>query len=539
MPVRNQNWYDLQAGRRYPLDDRSTGIDDAGNPIRDDIIVDCHIRFPETYGKCAFISGITVTGNIVAVVISARDTLDNGDIQTIAAISVAKPITTNTNYPVQGIVAGAAGWMAFGPGVAENFSARYTTPIQSLLAPRNARPYRQLPVRTLGKYGVSDPLQNVINISAQPPLTAEYEQVTIGGKVANAIVLSLRGGTQNLDYEPLQYFLGPCGARPESGTCPKQPILTINGVAPDCSGNINLDFIDGINGFPFLGCGGIAINTDISLTNLCATDPPAVSGNDECAPSSSSSSGSGGAGSNSSSSSSSFVISSSASPSSSSSETCLTLPLCKLLTSTVGMTTRAGEFYAETLNAPGECVAGLPPTNSTSRVVLRSGAITGTNVLTLDNCASDWAINHRVSAVMRISGGIKHISGVVLNYLTPQQVGASNPRYLVAALNLDAAAFQLLRFNGSTFVTEFSADMETYEFNYDPSAWYVVSITAMPLNPGQVNSPIVVFCELKQVTAVDPEISFSVTVAEYGLIAGTVGIFADQTYTNFSHLIVE
>jgi len=55
MAIRNQNWYNLQSTRRYPLDDISTGVDDAGAFIREDIIVDCHIRFPNTLGEYLYI----------------------------------------------------------------------------------------------------------------------------------------------------------------------------------------------------------------------------------------------------------------------------------------------------------------------------------------------------------------------------------------------------------------------------------------------------------------------------------------------------
>lgn len=542
MPVRNQNWYDLQAGRRYPLDDRSTGLDDAGEFLRDSLIVDCHLKFPEAYGNYAFISGITVTANIVTVVISASDSLVAGSSKIIAAVSVAKPLTTNTNYPLQGIVDGVAGWIAFGPGVSDNFVGRYSTPIQTLIAPRNGRPYREMPVKTLRKYGVQEKLQNIVNIAAQAPVFAEYAQVEILGKTANAIVLSLRGNTQNLDYEPLQYFLGPCGARPESDTCAKSPILAINGVTPDCNGNIEIVFDAGLSGYLFDGCGGIAIGAPIGLADACAKEDPKIGGADECAPSSSSqSSSSSGTISESSSSSSADSTSSSATTtsSSSSSAVCLTLPLCLPLLNDNGLTARAGVFYTETRTAPETCDSGVPTTNTISRNVLRSSLVTGTNLLILDNCASDWALDHRVSAVLQLGGGARRNGGVVLNYLTPAQAGGANHKYLTATINLETAAFQLFRYNGSTLVNEFTALFEDYDFSFDPTAWYVVSITPMLLDPGQLNSDVVVFCELKKLGEATPDISFSVTVDEYGPIMGSVGLFSNQAYTYFSHLFIE
>jgi len=55
MPIRNANWYNLHSTRRYPLDDNATGTDDAGIRLADDILVDCHLRFPKIAGQYAYI----------------------------------------------------------------------------------------------------------------------------------------------------------------------------------------------------------------------------------------------------------------------------------------------------------------------------------------------------------------------------------------------------------------------------------------------------------------------------------------------------
>ena len=229
---------------------------------------------------------------------------------------------------------------------------------------------------------------------------------------------------------------------------------------------------------------------------------------------------------------------------SSSSIVCLTLPLCRALTNTSGFTTRGGVFYPYAISAPILCASSASSGSSNSssayasQTVLRSGLVTGVNLLTLNNCPTDWALDHRVSAVLRLGGGSNFNGGLALNYLTTQQTGGG-PKYLAAVLNPEEAAFQLLRYNGSTFVTEFSADFDLYPFTFDPDAWYVVSMTPTRLNPGQINSPIVVSCELRKITETAAEISFAVTVAEYGLIAGSVGLFVNQAYTYFSHLTIE
>jgi hypothetical protein len=297
MPIRNANWYDLQSTRRYPLHDRSTGVDNDGQLIRDNIIVDCNIKYPSTYGDVAFIQSITVSPGIVTVIIAAADNEQATTSTAIAAVTVAKPIQLSKNYPVQPLVAGVAGWFVFGDGVIENFTGRYATPIQTLLIPQNARAYRALPVTSIKKSNVSTSLTGLVSIEVAAPIVANLTDVEIAGKPTRALVFSLDGNITDVAYNPLSYFLGPCAQRPESGTCPNTPIESINGVAPDCNGNIQLkvaaDAPDGpLSIYPFKNCGGLGIHLNIDLPEICGPrkyDPPREA-NDQCTTSSSSSS---------------------------------------------------------------------------------------------------------------------------------------------------------------------------------------------------------------------------------------------------------
>lgn len=544
MPVRNQNWYDLQEGRRYPLDDRGTGVDNDGTLLKDNIIVDCHIRFPDSYGEYAFVSGITVTENIVSVVVSVSpDMTDPAVAQAVGALSIVKPIVIGRNYPLQNLVPGVAGWIAFGSGVTENFVGRYSTPTQTLINRRNAKPYFNMPVKSIGKYGAAETLKNIVKIAAQAPVYATYKTVEVGGKTANAIVLSLQGNLQDLAYEPLEYFLGPCGKRPESGTCPKQAILSINGIKPDCNGNIDIAFDSGLTSYLYENCGGLGVDVNLGVSTLCPKTPvspdcftgerPVGDGVDECVSSSSSSSLSSQSGTSSSSSAPTGSSSSSLS-SSSSSTVCLTLPHCKTFTAAPDLddsvAVNAGVFYVENKNAPTDCTTTSALAN---RDVLRASLVTGFSVLTLKNCATDWALSHRITARAQLAGGQKRNAGVIVNYLTAAQTG-NKPTFIAAVLDLDATAFRLLRYNGTNLVVEYSAAFNTHSFAFEPEAWYDISVTPV-LFGGQV----VVYCELTKLGNAEPDISFSVAVENYGFIAGAAGIFANQAYAYFSHLIIE
>lgn len=566
MPVRNQNWYDLQEGRRYPLDDRGTGVDDAGELIRDNILVDCHIKFPAEYGNYPYVSGLTVTGAIVTAVISAAENEEGDNSKILCAVSVPKPITLSRNYAVTPIATGVAGWVAFGSGCAENFSGKYSTPKQTLIALRNARPYRQMPVQSLGKFGLPDALQDIININAAAPVIAEYADVEIEGKQTKAVVFSLRGQFDDTEDQPLREFLGPCGARPESGTCPKEPILTINGIKPDCAGNININVGEGLSSYLFENCGGLGISFGIGLSTFCPkeqinpdcsrTGGGTIGGADLCETSSSSARSSSSV-SALASSSTAGQSSSSGQPSSSSSTVdntpCLSLPYCANLTDAAAeaLVSRFGVFENAVVPAPDGCaVASSSSTSSDSsdssassseppaaiiyppRTVIQSTSVTGFNILTLKNCATDWAINQKIAATFRLTGGPRRNGGVVVNYLTPNQTG-NNTTFMAAVMDIELNQFRLLRYNGTNIVVEFAESFANSSFVYDTSKWYTASIT-----PTILNNNISLRCTLGEFGATVPAITFEVATPNYGFVAGSAGIISNQAYTYFSHVTI-
>jgi hypothetical protein len=382
MPVRNQNWYDLQAGRRYPLDDSSTGLDDAGAFIDDSILVDCHIRFPNNLGVVAFVQAITVSNTLVTVLIGTADAAHTqNSIRTIAAINIAKPVQLNKNYPVTALANGVAGWLVFGNGIKTDFTARYATPAQTLILPRCARAYRPLPIPTMGKLNLDTALSGIVDLEAIAPVVAERKTMFVGGKAVDAIEFRLDGNLTNVDYNPYEYFLGECGSRPESGTCPKPPIETINGVSPDCNGNITITG-EGISVYPFIPEGGIGLDIPLGLDDVCDKrryDPPRQ-GSDICISSSSSRSSSSstaitGSSSRSSSSTATPTVSSSSSiadtpspsvSSSSSSSSHASLPFCQPFTGNLSaiLTTVSGRFTARTQQAPEKCTVQISSSSS-------------------------------------------------------------------------------------------------------------------------------------------------------------------------------
>ncbi len=124
------------------------------------------------------------------------------------------------------------------------------------------------------------------------------------------------------------------------------------------------------------------------------------------------------------------------------------------------------------------------------------------------------------------------MAGLVLNYLPAAGAGTS-AKYLVAAVDADTRTFKLLRYNGSTFVTEYSAAFDDFGFSFVRGNWY--SVSALPTintDTGDVS----VTCALKGAAQ---EMEFTTSVANYGMLAGSFGLFADRTYAYFNKLEIE
>lgn len=269
MGIRNLNWYNLQSTRRYPLDEFCTGEDDTGQSMLNDILVDCHLRFPKALGTYPYLQAVTVSSGLVTIIVGVSDDFQRTG-KSVAAITVPKPAEINVNIAVTPMIAGVAGWVVLGSGIdSGNFSARFSTPRQSLLTARCARGYTPLPIPEMNKQYVTQKLQGIVNFAAESPLRLDYKKED--DRVL--VVFSLDRSDASLSYNPLEFFLGSCAQRPESNTCGKTPISTINGIRPDCTGNIKILF-ENMDAKLFKDCGGIDLVTDTGLIEACQGPPP-------------------------------------------------------------------------------------------------------------------------------------------------------------------------------------------------------------------------------------------------------------------------
>lgn len=537
MPVRNQNWYNLQATRRYPLDDKSTGVDDSGKFIRDDIIVDCHIRFPNTFGQYLYVQGISVSNNLVTVVFGVSATVDALDGATIAAVSVTKPTATNMNYAIAAVQPGVTGWVAFGPGIETNFTGRYSTPAQTLIGQRNARPYRPLPIPTIGKINLSTALSDLVLVTATTPVTARYIDETLlppenrlpkydpntqqtTTAPIRAILFSTTAPTA--EFNPLVAFLGPCGQRPESGTCPKTPIERINGVAPDCeTGNINIVGGDGLTIRTFAECGGADITTPLGLEESCKKDPKdQPKGKDDCPCESAGATdrycwppiGSGGA-----------VCEEVGAP-------CPNLPICTTFSECEisQFEVVSGAFRNKTASAPAANCCDTPPGFSEHDVYVAT-SVGAVNIALLAGCASDWAYDHTISVeVQPRASGIKQNGGLVINHMRVTESGRCKTKYVAAVIDVGSSELQIYRFDGTNLIKENKVAIPT-----NPTHWYRLTVTA-----AANNGTTTITATAYNITTDSNLATLTTNISDYEVVNGRVGIFTNSSVAYFNRFEV-
>lgn len=274
-------WYNANSQRGYPLDDQASGADDAGTLLPTDILVDCQIRFPDTLGQYAFVSGISSSAKLLTLTIAAADQANTATTFTpLAAVSLLKPVDSFRHYTVSPLAAGVAGFVVF-QNTDRLAYARFSSPAQSRLLYRCARPYKTPPVTSLIKSGLPTGLSGDVRFAGRGDIVVDHVTREIAGSDRDVIRFRLASSTR---AELLKHYTGPCGGRPESRTCNEEGIVRLGGVTPDCNGNIQIKF----RGFTVgrLGdCNGLVLDQPIGLADLCASRrKPAYRGNNLCLP---------------------------------------------------------------------------------------------------------------------------------------------------------------------------------------------------------------------------------------------------------------
>lgn len=567
MDALHNNWLNAQASRRYPLDDNATGTGDDLRRLKDDIIVDLHMRWPSIAGNYAFIGGVTVSRKIVTAVILAADSPDSvTNFTPLAAISVMQPVKDYAYYNLEPLYPGVGGFIAFGD-VGEVFNIRFSTPRQGLISPKCGRSYSQLPIPSMRKYGRADGLAGLVRILAGPDLEIVKEEVNVDDVLMDALVIRLAAPTTTRN--PLADYIGPCGKRPESRNCDRPGIQTINGVSPNCDGNIDIEFIGLVEG-PYQSCGtgeaGVTLDQALGLAEVCPDrTAERFQGSDYCDPTADSSlsmSSEGGGGGESSESDSNGGGSSEAvpcedipfldcfdlglhqswsiksglygfTPSDSPEETCPTIVPCVHRNSgfsslsslssqsslSVGEVHWAREWRSASSMSCSVMVSQALQLRDTSR----------RNIIIWDDCGTGNSSNKKITTQVQLTNtGVVQNAGVILNYRLVNPLTNPQIRYFLAQINRNSNKIELYSYNGVQFVLENDV---TVGIPFSLTDWYEIEVTVTDDLTGKLIS-----VHVRNVTTPAwPMVSFNLLTNRWGDSVGHHGLHTMQATSNFSY----
>lgn len=261
MSYKGRNFHDLNSVRGYPLDDTATGLSDAGVRMPDGILVDACLRFPRTIGQFAYLMAVNSSPTQVSFVIGVADELDDSTMLPIAALSLSAPILSGKPYELKPLLVGVAGWLVFGPND-EPYAGKFSTPSQSRLLDRVARPYQSLPVPWISKTMDEHKLVSETHLFGGTDIEVITGQRLIEGALKDAVIIRLTGDLQ----AKLEEYAGTCGGRPDSRTCILPGVESISGATPDANGDIEIAF-GGMRASSIPN--GVLVSTSASLPELC------------------------------------------------------------------------------------------------------------------------------------------------------------------------------------------------------------------------------------------------------------------------------
>ena len=271
----NQDFYNLNTTRSYPVDEIATGVSNDGLQIPNTILSDMCFRFPITLGQYAFLSALHVSPRLVSLLISVSDDIYGTNTIPVAALTLPRQqVIENVPCKLVPLVTNVAGWVVFGNLDNSEYAGKFNGPSQAMLAPRAARSYHKLPIDFVSKDTQDLKLVGDVELLGDASLSIVSDYRIIQGVLRKSLVFSLKNATKDVLVE----LAGPCGGRPESKTCNGIAIEQINDVKPDENGNITLNFeigtvtnVETIN-IPY----GLMVNTAAALPDICgktANDP--------------------------------------------------------------------------------------------------------------------------------------------------------------------------------------------------------------------------------------------------------------------------
>lgn len=537
MSVRNAHFYNLNETRSYPLSETGSLLSDQGVRLPSDIFTDMHIRYPQQLGRYPFLGSVSVTENLVSFTIQGADALTGSPgLTPIAVFTRPKSqIVEGRQYPVRGQVPGVGGWVVFGSGIQEAYTGRFSSgPSQSLILPNACRWYRPLPVDSLSGMFNEDKLTGVIQLRGVDPVFVVKEEREIDGVLRDVIVVRLvqpENQGQAIPPNVFEQFAGRCGKRPESGNCGNpEPIEFINTVAPNCNGEVFIEFRGCAEIAKILGDCGVAVDCQLGLIDACLPDHLPVDGElpneyeDQCAPSESVSEDSDSVP---------EEPSESIDPPPESESVVGELPYLECFDSQTAENwlVENGSWSFIDDDSPDEPCVDVPEGYSYYTSGAEAQAVRN---LAVWSGFDDQASQRRVTTSLKLSpgsSGARHNGGVVFNYRDHLLIDGRKV-YFLAEIDFEDQVFRIRRFNGTAFVPIVSTTVPGIALNQ----WYRITVTVEDFDADDVT----ITAQLEGITNPSIDVQLGPFVSStYLPDTGLMGLHANRANTRFSYFQLE
>lgn len=400
-------WLNANENRAYPLHDNA-GRRAGTSLLPNDLLADCQIWLPRSLGRYVCLSSASVSPKLVTLTFVASQEhpqcgSPDGSFTPIAVLSLLRPVVRFKPYALRPLAPGVGGWINLGNGAnGANLTALFENLSEGLLCDRTVRSYPDLPVSSIGKTGISPPLQGLVGLRGSlGKVVVSNGTRVIGGITRKVILIGL-----DLSSSPtatLLDYAGACGHRPSAATCNKPALTEINQVKPDCNGNIDLVFLGDV----VVGDAGdgLILDNPVGMAQVCVPKPYKVIDNNDCSSSSSATPPP-------------ESSSSSPSPPPESSSSGLAGPYCEDFTGPhTELTDKSGTFTLQTIKR------FQPPYELTLKRLVSSGTVQ--EEFTLDMLRiPDVAAGYNLRALIRPRSG--HFEGhVIFGYVPPSGGGPS------------------------------------------------------------------------------------------------------------------
>jgi hypothetical protein len=523
-----RQWLNQNSAWAYPVDDEANETSDAGELLPTDAIADLAVRWPSSYGDYAFVSSVLLSPGLVAVTLQVSDNPNTG-FQPLASLSVARKSLDRRVYPLEPAVPGVGGWLAFSEAAIRGdlYQGRFSAAKQTRLSGRAGRPYRPLPIPSLGRLG-TDGLLGDVRIAAKDPLRIDVEEREILGQMKRCFVFRLASASigsvpvvVDNDKSVFAQFAGDCGGRPETRTCPDpQPHEFINSVGPDCNGVLTFRFTGCAHMTPLRDKCGVVVNCDVSLEDSCK--PPDVANDQGYLPSE-------------------YDPKVIEEPPDTSSEPPAVsepfqsdgaLPYLQCFDGFVAPSwvVKAGEFSFTADDPPASpCPRGSEPASEPASLAAyategpASASLRNLSVWNGFDTTTLWRKTTLAFKLMPGPLGAKHNAGLAINV---KSSGAQNTFYLAEA-DQDAMKFRIARFNGSAQATLADVDLTALSLEH----WYRIDVFTTP-QVGSSNALIAATLYDLEFDAVVAAIGETLAAAFYPS-NGRFGIHANRANTRF------